>query len=247
MDGRQILRARWVGAVLAMVLLLSGCGALSDSVTGRRWELPNDGPSPPVSRAAALSLLRKALTAGQGAIDTQTLSLTVTDAEVSSFLNIRRELSRELGGMTGVGLDQLGQLEGMEGLEVEGADIDTLRRLLGQGDSGDGLRMPRLRIGLREAAVHFKGDGRLIARGDIGFLRWGLPVRMVLAPTASDGELALNFVEGQIGPVALPAFVFNLLDRGLAELLLLGQAYAQVQEVAVTEGAFTIRGQYRLD
>ncbi len=246
MRGRRLAQPSWLVIPLLMALLASGCGTLRGEVSDG-WQLPDDGPSPTVSRDAALSLLRKGLTAGQQATNTQILSLTVTDAEITSFLNIRREFTQELEG---IDLDQLTQIEGLEGLEglaVDTLDIEAARRLLGPQGDANGLRLPGLRAGIREPAVYFRADGQVISRGEIGLLRWSLPVRVAFAPAAVDGRLALNFVEGQIGHVVMPAFVFNLLDRGLGDVLLVGQQHAQITEVSVTQGNLTIRGRYRMN
>jgi hypothetical protein len=236
-------RPLWALAALALaaLLLLSGCAPTEDAPP-----FPDDGPAPPVSRTAAFSFLRKAMSAAQGATETKTLSITVTDAEVTSFLNIRRELTQELGNM---GVGQLGQLEGFddmlpEGDLPEGVDIETLRRLLGTDEGpGEGL-LRRLRPGLREPAVYFRANGQIIARGHLAFLRWRVPIRVVLAPKTSDGELVFDFVEGQVDRFKMPEIVFDLIGKGVAEALMLGQEYAEITQIQVSGGTFTLSGRY---
>lgn len=242
-------RSRWtlVGLALAMLLLLGGCAGSEDAPP-----FPDDGPSPPISRTAAFSFLRKAMSAAQGATETKTLTLTVTDAEVTSFLNIRRELMREFEDL---GVGQLDQLEGLEdlfpegglpeGALPEGVDLETLRRLLGTDEeTGEGL-LRRLRPGLREPIVYFRGNGQIIARGHLAFLRWRLPIRLVLAPATSDGELVFDFIEGQVGRFKMPEIVFDLIGKGLAEALMLGQEYAEITQIQVSNGTFTLSGRYK--
>lgn len=224
---------------LLALLVLGGCAGDQTAV------LPDDGPPPPVSRAAALSFVRKALTAGQTAVDTQAFTLTVTDSEVTSFLNIRTELTRE---MQDLGIDQLDQIEGLEGLAGEDINLDAWVSLLGNNEDGNRRLLPRLRLGLQDPRVTFRGNGpdsrRVIARGELAFLRWRLPVRLVVAPHATSGEMVLDFVEGQVGRIKLPEFVFDLLGKGIAEALLAGQAYAEITQITVQKGAFTISGRY---
>lgn len=230
----------WVSIALGLAMLFIVTGCARDQAT----QLPDDGPAPPFSRAAALRFVQKALTAGQSAVEAQSFTLTLTDAEITSFLNIRTELTRE---MQALGMDQLDQLEGLEGLSSEEINLDAWINLLGSNEDGDRRLLPRLRVGLRDPRVHFRaGDGRgqVIGRGDLAFLRWRLPVRLVVAPHASSGEMVLDFVEGQIGRVKLPEFVFDLLGKGIAEALLAGQAYAEITEIRVQEGTFTISGRY---
>jgi len=220
----------WAVAFIASALLLTGCGGNR----GSEPVLPDDGPAPATSRATALSFVRKALTAGQNAVEGGAFTLTITDSEVTSFLNIRRDLMGELGG---VGMDNLGQIEGLEGLGEEGINIDAWRDLLQQRDEGGPLR-PRL----REARVHFKANGDVVARGEFALLRWRFPARFVVAPEASEGEMVLDFVEGQIGRVNLPEPVFDLLGKGVAQALLAGQEYAEISQIRVSAGTLTISG-----
>ncbi len=223
--------ALWPILMLLAALLLTGCGGnrASEPV------LPDDGPAPASSREAALSFVRKALTAGQSAVEGGAFTLTITDSEVTSFLNIQRDLMGELGD---VGIDNLGQIEGLEGLGgEEGINVDAWRDLLQQRDEGGPLR-PRL----REARVHFKANGDVIARGEFALLRWRFPARFVVAPEASEGEMVLDFVEGQIGRVNLPEPVFDLLGKGVAQALLAGQEYAEITQIRVSAGTLTISG-----
>ena len=220
---------------VAVILIATGCGSPDDAV------LPNDGPAPPFSRAAALSFVRKALTAGETAVASKAFTLTLTDREVTSFLNIRTELTQELQD---VGIDQLDQLAGLEGLSSEEINLDAWLSLLGENREGNPPLLARLRLGLKEPRVYFKGDGQVIARGELALLRWSVPVRLVVAPRAVSGEMVLDFVEGQIGRVKLPEIIFDLLGKGIAEALLAGQAYAEITEISVGQGTFTLSGRY---
>ena len=69
-------------------------------------------------------------------------------------------------------------------------------------------------------------------------------MRLVIAPSASNGELVLDFVDGQIGRVRMPEFIFDLIGKGLAEVLLAGQAYAEITQIQVGSGTLTISGRY---
>lgn len=221
--------------VLVILFVLSGCAGDQGAA------LPDDGPAPPFSRAAALSFVQKTLTAGQTAVAERAFTLTVADAEVTSFLSIRRELTRE---MQTVGMEGLSQLEGLEELQIEAINPDAWGALLGRGDDGGRRGMPLLRVGLREPRVHFRANGHAIGRGELAFLRWRLPVRVVVAPHAASGEMTLDFVEGQVGRFALPEIVFDLLGKGIARALLAGQAYAEITQISVQAGTFTISGRY---
>ncbi len=90
---------------LGLALVLGACVPVrAEGVTA----LPDDGPSPSISREAAFRLMQKTVTAGQAATSDRAFALVLTDAEVTSFLNLRAEL---MGEFEGVGLEQLGQIE----------------------------------------------------------------------------------------------------------------------------------------
>jgi hypothetical protein len=80
--------------------------------------------------------------------------------------------------------------------------------------------------------------------GYLRFLRWQLPLHFVIAPRASRGELALDFVSGQVGPIGLPELLFDPLGNALARVILAGQAFAEVTQISVREGELTIAGRY---
>jgi hypothetical protein len=67
----------------------------------------------------------------------------------------------------------------------------------------------------------------------------------VVAPKVEGGELVFDFVEGSLGPVALPEALFDLIGRGLASAILVGQQVAEITQIEVGEGTLTISGWYR--
>ncbi len=231
----------WVRLGVLLVMVIGSCSAFQPG--GVAAQLPDDGPAPTVSRTAALSFVEKTLTAGESVAENKSFTLTVSDAELTSFLNIRTELTQELQN---AGIDQLGQIDGLQGLAPGNINVDAWRSLLGAGpnNGNGGLALPRLSLGLRDPQVYFKANGDVIARGDLTLLRWKLPIRVVVAPYASDGEMSLDFVEGQIGSIQLPAFLFDLLGKGLVKALTIGQEYAQITQIQVSAGTLTLSGRY---
>jgi hypothetical protein len=227
----------WVA--LGLMLALSACAPLAAQIVAA--PLPDDGPPPAVSRAAALSLIQKTLTAGRRTTSDRALTLVLTDAEVTSFLNLRADLTRELEG---IGLDQLGRVDELQGLVSEEIDLDAWRSLLTPESEGRARALPSLRLGLREVNVLFRDNGQIIARGEVGFLMWRRPVRLVVAPYAADGEISFEFVEGQVGTRRVPQLLFDLLGRGMTSALLLGQSfgYAEITQIQVTAGTLTLSG-----
>jgi len=226
----------WLAVGLALVL--GACAPVrAEGVTA----LPDDGPSPTVSREAAFRLMQKTVTAGQAATSDRSFALVLTDAEVTSFLNLRAELMREFEG---VGVEQLGQIEGLQELVPGQVDLEAWRALLTREGSESGRGLPRLRLGLHDAQVHFKGDGQIIARGDLAFLWWRQPTRLVVAPYAGSGEVNFEFVEGQVGATRVPQLLFNLLGKGITSALVLGQSfgYAEITQIEVTAGTLSLGG-----
>lgn len=223
--------AALLGVGLMAVLILSGCGA----------ELPDDGSPPATSAALAKSFAEKAVVAGQVAADTGRFELTVTEGEVTSFLNIGVLLLRQSQTLP---LEELDQIQGIP--ELEGVDIGQWQELLRQRErlpDSDGSRL-RLRFTIRDAVVRFRSNGHMIVGGNVGLLIFQLPVRIVAAPQASEGELVLDFVEGQLGAVPMPELIFDVLGKGLSSSILMGQDYAQITEISIGPGTLTIRGRY---
>jgi hypothetical protein len=228
---------RAMGLVTVCVALVLGACTPAEGTT----VLPDDGPSPVVSRESAFNLIQKTVTAGQSATSERALALVLTDAEVTSFLNLRTDLMREFEGM---GFDQLGQIDELQDLVPGQVDLDALRALLTQENNGGGRGLPRLRLGFHDARVHFRGEGQIVTRGDLAFLWWRQPARLVIAPYASAGEISFEFVEGQVGRTRVPQVLFDLLGRGLTSALVLGQSfgYAEITQIQVSAGTLTLSG-----
>jgi len=236
--GRRRERGWLLLVAVIAVFLLTGCADASGLLEA---ELPDDGPRPATSAASAGRFVQKVTAAGEGAANTGRFTLTITDEEVTSFLNVGTVLSRQLGGLPIQDLDQLRDIP-----ELEGIDLDRYRDLLGEdgripalGD--DGLR---LRLTIQEPQVYFLGNGSMIVRGEARFLVISLPVRVVAAPRASQGELVLDFVEGQLGPAPMPEILFDYVGKGLARALLAGREYAEITEIRVTDGVLTVSGRW---
>lgn len=226
-----------LSGLIVVVLLLSGCqqpGFL-------RTKVPDDGPAPQVSQELAARFIENAVVAGQAALDTRVFSLTVTQDEVTSFLVFGADLVEQLQSVR-----SLEDLEGLEGAE-QPFDLEIWRRLLEEQGGLPDVQLPdlSLRLGIEEPQVYFKSNGHIVIRG-YGELRGQRqPVRVVVAPRASEGELVLDFVEGTLGPVPVPEALFDRLGDVLAEAILTGQSYFQVAEittVSVGDGTLTVSG-----
>ena len=235
-----------LGVLMCLCAAVAAVGLRALAATSGA-ELPDDGPQVATSPEAAFRLVEKVTAAGQSALETGQLTLTVTEEEVTSFLNIGSELTGNLRGLENLEnleLAQLGDLEELEGFEGFEQWQEFLRRREGQGLPGIGLSDLSPRLGIKEPQVYFKDSGHVVVRGYAGLLRWRWPVRVVMAPRASQGEMVLDFVEGTLGSVDMPEVVFDLIGKGLARAILAGQEYAEITEIGVGSGTLTIGGRY---
>ncbi len=231
---KRYLKSNVLLAGLALLLLV-GCGRLQLPEA----TLPDDGPAPVISQEAALRFLEKSLNAGESVVNDGYFTLTITQDEATSFLNIGNQLADQLAVLPAEGLDQMEELPAMEGME----NLERWRELLERREALPNVRLPDLRLRLRvqEPQVYFQGNGQVIVRGYAEALGQRQPLRVVVAPHAAEGELRFDFVEGNLGPVAVPTPLFELLGDGLAQVLLAGQDYAEISEITVEEGVLRAR------
>ncbi len=216
-------------------------------------ELPDDGPPVPVSKQSAASFVAKVIASTQQATETQTVRFTVSEEEVTSALSYAAELAAfSQGGPLFEGLEQFdtSQLDDQElPPEIEQLrDLgETLRGITGEGRSqGDGGLLD-IRLRLEEPQIYFLGDGSMILRGYGRFSRWRLPMRVVVSPSIQEGQIELDFIEGQLGSLPLPEFLFDPLGGLISQALMAGQDYARITELTVSEGTMTFAGEVSLD
>jgi len=238
----RVWRRVVVASVLGLVVF-AGCRPANQSEKA----LPADGAPVEPTTEAALRFVEKVSLASRQGIESGQASLTVTQEELTSFLSIGSQISRQLQAVrplqgSQLTADRLGQLEGIEGLEkwVE---------LAQEREGLPPMRLPSaaLRLTFRDAQVRFTGRGEIALLGYLRLLQWQQPVHLMVAPRATRGELVLDFVSGRVGPVRLPEFVFDPLGRELARVVLAGQAFAEITEISVQEGRLTVAGRYGKD
>lgn len=256
MDTPHLLKRPFLLTLSALLVTTLACSLPSFG----RAELPDDGPAVAVSGAAASRFFSKALASGQSAATTQSVRFTVTQEEATSALAIGAQLAAF--SQAGPAFDGLDSLQGVPGTDLEqllgakgGSVPDGLPPGLtglfgGKGSQSGGVSgpsLPDLRLKLEEPQVYFKVDGRLILRGYGRLWRWRQPIRVVVAPSAIDNALDLDFVEGQLGPLPLPEFLFDPIGKLLAKVLLAGRDYAEISELTVGNGTMTFAGSLHLD
>jgi len=223
-----------------MLLLLSACRLPGLG----KADLPDDGPPIATSPDAARQFLSKMTDASRTGVQTGRFTLTVTQGEVTSFVQVGADLAEQLQQAGNLeNLEDLAQLQDLEGLEsIEG--LDQWQALVRQRKGLPKIRLPdlSLRLGIREPEVRFLANGQIVVRGYGQVRTLRQPLRVVIAPQVSDGELVLDFVEGNLGPVPLPESLIDLVGKGLLQVILLGQDVAEVTQIDVTENMLTLSG-----
>lgn len=226
----------WLATWLIIAFLVTGCGVPRLPSAG----LPDDGPPIVTSEAAARRFVEKVAAAGESAVQTREVRLTVTQEEVSSFLEVATDLSDQMRlgeaqNLRDLDLEQVRQAEGLP---------QWLRDMAAEQELPD-VRLPDLqfRISIQQPTVYFD-DGRVIVRGYAEALGQRQPLRLVLAPSIADGALILDFVEGKLGPVPVPEALVDSAAREIASLLLASQDYIQITEVHAGGGTLTLAGRY---
>jgi hypothetical protein len=96
---------------------------------------------------------------------------------------------------------------------------------------------PHLRTG--DVQVRFTREGQVVLAGYVQAWRWQQPALVVMAPSAGAGAMSLDFVQGRLGRVPAPEWAFDLLGRTVASLLLAGEDWVSVSELAVEEDRMT--------
>ncbi len=233
--GRRQTLVLILSLIILAALALSACGSEASQA-----ELPDDGPPPVTSQEAAQRFVEKVVAAGESSKAGGQFTLTVTEEEVNSFLTIGATLLEQLQT---VPLEDIDPTDALPGLgEIE--ERSEWEALLKQMEKLPDVQLPNVGTGLtiEEPQVHFRGDGRVIVHGYGKILRWRQPVRAVVTAHAADGELEIDFVEGQLGNVSMPEFIFDIIGKSVTEALVLGQDYAEITEIRVSEGTLTLTG-----
>jgi|GEM_PF-2354060 len=238
--GREASAFRFLVLPLVMILavfLMAGCDG--GAVGG------NGQPEPVVetSPEAARTFVEKVVATGEEGADGDEVTLAVTQEEVSSFLDLASRVARVAAAQ---GADSLSDVEQMDPATLpQGAEElpELLAMLRAEGNLPD-VELPDLEFWSRivEPRVRFEGDGEMVVTGRVDLLGFQQPVRIVAVPRPEGNRVFLTFVEGSIGPVPMPAWLADQLVTNVDALMLMGQDYASVSDVTVTEGELSVTG-----
>jgi hypothetical protein len=238
--GTRRLRALAIGVVIASLSLVTcSWGVDPASLTA------SYGPPIPASTAAAQRLLTKSASAIRNLGESRTLSLSVSELEATSALSLgmmmpeliratERMSPEELRGATDLeDLRERVRKEEQAAREAELRSQSLLQRLLARLD-------PQIRTG--DVQIRFEASGQVVVAGYVQAWRFQQPAMFVVAPHARSGELSLDFVEGRLGRVPAPEFAFDLLGDLLSSLILMGQDYAEISDLTVSDGSLRFVG-----
>ncbi len=199
------------------------------------------GDPVPATKDAANRLVTRAGDAIRGAPSSRRLRITVTEEEATSALSLGMLFPEVMRVMETIPADELEGIETVEGMRErlrQQEEIDLRNRTFGQRIVG--FFDPRLKTG--DTQVRFTADGEIVVGGYVQAWRWKQPALIVVAPRATSGKLELDFVRGQLGRLPAPEWAFDKLGDLLSSLILLGQDYAEISELSVTEGRMTFVG-----
>ncbi len=240
----------WGGRTPFLVPVLLLAFSLACSLPGGGpAKLPKDGPPVPVSKRAAASFVIKVIAVGEQASAKQSVRFGITQEEVTSALAYSAELAAysQGGPIFEEGLADF-NTRGLptEDLPPKAQRFRQLAQSLGaatdSGQKGEGI-LRDMRLQLEDPQVYFTGDGRMILRGYGRLWRWRQPLPVVIAPRAREGKLELEFVEGHLGGLPLPVFLFDPLGGLISRALLAKQEFVAITQLEVGEGMLAFSGE----
>jgi len=195
----------------------------------------------PATKAAATDFLERAEAALLAAPDRRAIRITLTQEEATSVLSLGLMLPEVMRAMESVPQERMREAPSVaemravirshrSAVEAEGGWIG---RALGALD-------PDLRTG--DTQVRFTADGEVVMGGYVQAWSFKLPALLVVRPRASSGELVLDFVQGRLGRLPAPEWIFDRLGDGIAALVLMGREHAEVSEITVRPGRLVLEG-----
>ena len=190
----------------------------------------------------AARVLTRGVQVAQQAPQTGSVRLTLTESEATSALSLGLMMSDLMQAAGRVPQEEVQTATDLEILrERVWAEAEAQRREIA-ARSGWGQRLllmldPRIRTG--DVQVRFEESGEVVVAGYVQAWRFRQSGLFVVAPSASDGDLTLDFVSGRLGRVPLPEFVFDRVGGLIARGILLGRGYGEISEISVGDGTFT--------
>lgn len=233
---RHVLRRLGIG-VFVVVLAVTTCsyGVDPDRLTA------GYGEPVPATREAASRLIQRASWAVRAASANGELRLVVTEEEATSALSLGLLMPELMRTMQNTSPEEI----------RAASTVPELRELLHErrrsarpavgwvGRIFDAID-PELRTG--DTQVRFTDEGEIVVGGYIQAWSFRLPGLMVVRPRASSGELELDFVEGRLGRLPAPEWVFDRFGEAVAGLVLMGRDRVEISDIRVERGRLVFAG-----
>jgi hypothetical protein len=219
-----------------VALVLAGC-----ATTG----MPNDGPEPKVSDAAARSIVERVNAVGLDTAPGGDFAVTATQDELTSFLAIGADVLARYQEAYAQGVTpEPRQIPGIDALVTDDQWQQAMDDL-NATTSGAGAVLVELRSSIQDPRVYLKADGTLVLRGTGAAAGVSLPLRVVIEPAASDNGKTVRLVEAKLGTVAAPEWVTTLIVDGITKGMALANQSVVINDIVITQGQITVRGTVR--
>lgn len=236
---RGRLLRRFGFGTLIVVLSVATCSfGVDTSALTAAW-----GEPVPASTEDAARVLTRGIEVLRQAPETGAVRLTLTESEATSALSIGLMMSDLMLVAGRIPQEEIQQAPDLDAMRIRiWEEADRHREEIAER-SGVAQRIllkldPRIRTG--DIQVRFEPSGEVVVAGYVQAWRFRQPGLFVVAPSASEGELILDFVSGKLGRLPLPPFVFDWFGGMVARGILLGQGYAEVSEISVGDGTLTL-------
>lgn len=233
---RYLRRFGWGLAIVVLSLATCSFGVDSGALT-EPW-----GEPVATSAEDARRVLTRGVDRLQGAGESGALRITMTEAEATSALSLGLMLPELMRAADRIPQEEIQQAADLDALrERVWVESDRQREELA-GQVGLAERIlwkldPKIRTG--DVQIRFEPSGEVVVAGYVQAWAFRLPGLLVVAPRASAGEIDLDFVSGRLGRMPLPEFAFDFVGDMAARGLLMGRDYAEISEIAVSDGSFT--------
>jgi hypothetical protein len=235
--GRRLRRFGFGLLIVALSVTTCSFGVDPSSLTAEYGE--------PVTASTgdAARVLTRGVDVLRAAPATGAVRLTMTESEATSALSIGLMIPDLMQAAGRIPEEEIQQAPDLEALrERVWREADLQRREIAER-SGPVERIllkldPRIRTG--DIQVRFEASGEVVVAGYVQAWRFRQPGMFVVAPSAQDGALELDFVSGRLGRLPMPELAFDWIGGAVARAILLGQGIAQVSEISVGDGTITL-------
>ena len=233
----RLLRRFGFGLVIVVLSVATCSFGVDTAALTSEW-----GEPVPASTADAARVLTRGAEVLQGAPESRRVRLVVTEAEATSALSLGLMMSDLMQAAGRIPQEEVRSATDLEALrERVWAEAEAQRRELARR-SGWAERVllridPKIRTG--DVQVRFEPSGEVVVAGYVQAWRFRQPGLFVFAPSASAGDVDLDFVSGRLGRLPLPEVIFDWIGGMVVRGILLGREWGEISEITVADGTLT--------